>query len=226
MSISPSTDLTTAVPTSLYLVVFASISHKDSRLQIHLIIKLLTHRAIGRMVQSTTRVRHREPRMLQRLTNSVQRPTKALSTQVFVPSIGLASRVANGRRAASHSRVSLVLSGRFHAGQHHQRSGLKVPRETLHQGTAAKRTRTTASWRVRRARRAMVALTSNLAARLATTPAHQHHQPFRPRPHQRHPPLLLPHKHWRLSYWVIAPRLVLRHSGHRLISYPHLLFGG
>jgi hypothetical protein len=23
--------------------------------------------------------------------------------------------------------------------------------------------------------------------------------------------LLLPHKHWRLSYWVVAPRLVSRH---------------
>ena len=211
MSISHSTDLTTVVPTSLYLVVFASISHKDSRLQIHLIVKLLTHRAIERMVQSTTRVRHREPRMLQQLTNSVQRPTKVLSTQAFVPSIGLASRVANGRRAALHSRVSLVLSGRFHAGQHHQRSGLKVPREILHQGTVAKRTRTTARWRVRRARRAMVVLTSNLAARQATTPAHQRHQPFHPRLHLRPPLLLLPHKHWRLSYWVVAPRLVSRH---------------
>ena len=153
------------------------------------------------MDQSTTQARHPEPRMpLAPLTNSAPKPTKAPSTRAFVLSIDLASPVASGRREASNSRVSLVWSGRFHAGQLHQKSGPKVHWETLLQATVARKTRTIARWRARRVKRAMVVLTSSLGALPATTSAHQLRLLLRPRLCHLPPLLLLLHKCWLLSY--------------------------
>jgi hypothetical protein len=166
------------------------------------------------MVQSTTRVRHHELPTPQPPTNSVLKPTKVLSTQVSVHSIDLASPAAGGRKAALHSKVSPVSFGRFHAGQHHQRLGLRVLLEILHQATVARRIRTTARWLARRAKRVMVVPTLNSGAVLAITPpAHHHRLPFRPRLHRPPLLLLLLHKSRRLSYWVLLPRLpsVLQH---------------
>jgi hypothetical protein len=122
--------------------------------------------------------------------------------------IDLASPAASGRKAASHSRVSLVSFGRFHAGQHHQRLGLRVLLQILHQATVARRIRTTVRWPAKRAKRVMVVPTLNSGAVRAITPtAHHHHLPFRPRLHLPSLLLLLLHKSLRLSYWVLLPRL-------------------
>lgn len=62
----------------------------------------------------------------------VQKPTREPSTLACVRSIARVRHVVGGRRPLSLSRLSLALSGRFHAGRHLQRSEsmacLKDPR--------------------------------------------------------------------------------------------------
>jgi len=220
----PFTTLTSVVLPRLFLVASPTCieSERESLPKLHQNVHLLTCCAIGRTAQSITQAQHPELRMLQQPTNSVPRPTRVLSMQAFVLSTDLASLVANGKRAASHSRASQVSSGRSLAGQHHRKSGPKGRQGILHRETAARRTRTTARWQVRRVKRAMLVPTLNWGAVLATMPAHQHHLLFHPHLRQLLLLLQLLHEHFRIRYWVDIPGSLYQHIFQSLlVRYLH-----
>lgn len=106
---------------------------------------------LGKMAPSTTRIPLQEQHQEQ-LISSDQKPIKEPSTPAFVLSIDLANHVVNGRGADSKSKASLAITGSYLDGPHHPRSLLWTSQRTLLQAViVARRTRTAAKSRVRRA---------------------------------------------------------------------------
>lgn len=134
-------------------------------------------------------------------TSWAPRPTKVPSTQVFVLLTDLASLVANGPRADSHSRALPVSCGKFLDGPHHPSPEMRKAKKNLAPTRlmeATKRTRRMATMK-RAPVPAMLAATRRCRVYPASTPHRQRQSPSPLRlelPFSISQPIVLAHIHF------------------------------